>query len=647
MSYGWAGHEVEVDLSQGRIERREGDPRLNENYLGGRGIGTKLLWDRVPPEVTPFSAENALIFGTGALTGTPAPGASRTSLTTRSPRNNLETFGTMGGYWGPELKQAGFDSVIISGKAPAPTYLWIHNDKVELRDASHLWGKDTRETQKLIRQELKNDKVHVLSIGLAGENMVSMASIEHINGASFSRTGVGAIMGDKKLKAIAVYGTKDISIAKPSQLIELSEKIQKRSAKVRAFCDDWSHTRIKGLVGLGAYGNIGETRPWPDVGDVHEAYLKQSRTRRPSCFGCLLSCKSTMRLPDGGYAFLKCQSWFAFLLGCKIQDFSFNAQCYHMCEKYGLDSMSTGNIIAFAIDLYEKGILTKKDTDGVHLEYGNAELAFKLIEKIAKREGFGDVLSKGVYEAAHIIGRGAEEHAYHVKKMEVLPWNLWMPYYAFCTAINEKGDMTRMEAAIPQHYFHKPMQERKELIDEGFWPYPDNYQKYLWDELDWTGADWERNVKMISYDWDKNIIADCTGLCIFWTGFWPFAPIKVSDQAELVYYATGMEMNEEELMKIAKRVAMLLRAYNVILGVRRKDDKIHGKWFKEPREEERYYRGVPNAPEKALDHGIFDKWIDEYYRERGWGRDGIPTKEELDRLDLTYVRQELERRGIL
>ena len=158
---------------------------------------------------------------------------------------------------------------------------------------------------------------------------------------------------------------------------------------------------------------MGETIPWPDAGDVHEEFLKKFRTRRPSCYNCQLSCKSRMRLPDGEYAFLKCLSWFTFLLACKIQDFGFNAECYHLCERYGLDSISTANVIAFAIDLYEKGILTKKDTEGMHLEYGNADLAFSLIEKIARREGIGDILANGVYEAARMIGKGAEEHAYH------------------------------------------------------------------------------------------------------------------------------------------------------------------------------------------------------------------------------------------
>ncbi len=647
MSYGWTENNIEIDLAERKIDIKEDDHNLNKTFLGGRGIGSKTLWDRVPPETDPFSSDNLLIFGTGVLTGTPAPSANRTILTTKSPQQNFQTFSSMGGYWGPELKHAGYNTIVISGKSPTPVYLWINDDRIEIHDATHLWGKDVRETQKIIREELKTNRVQILCIGQAGENKVLVSSIEHSTGTSFSRAGVGAIMGDKKLKAIAVHGTKDLNIAKPPQFIEVCENILRKSAKLRAFVDDWSHTRITGLVGTAAYGNLGETLSWPNVGDIHEEFLKKFSTRRPSCYNCQLSCRSTIRLSDGGYAFLKCQSWFTFLLACKIQDFAFNAKCYHLCERYGLDSISTANIVAFAIDLYLKGILTEKDTEGMHLEYGNANLAFSLLGKIAKREGIGDILANGVYEAARLIGRGAEEHAYHNKKLEVPPWNVWIPYLAFITAISEKGDPTRIEGAIPQHYFHKPIEERKELIEGGFWPYPEEFKKYFWDDLDWTGSDYERNVKMISYDWDKGTLADCTGLCIFWTGFWPYLPIQVADQVNLIKHATGMDIDENEVMKIAKRTAMLLRAYNVILGLRRKDDTIHEKWFKEPRDEERYFRGSSNPPEKALDHGMFNKWVDEYYKIRGLNSEGIPLEEELDNLDLNYVSQELKRRGLL
>ncbi|MEW6188226.1 MAG: aldehyde ferredoxin oxidoreductase N-terminal domain-containing protein, partial [Thermodesulfobacteriota bacterium] len=214
MRYAETGYNLEIDLSRGNIERVETDPRDTELYLGGLGTNAKLLWERVPPETQPFSPENLLIFGTGLLCGTPAIGCNRTILTTISPQTELMAFSMMGGFWAPELKYAGYDKVILRGKSPELVYIWINNDKVEIRDASHLQGKGAVETQELIRQELKDSKIQVAAIGLAGENRVYFASIEQ-GRSSASRQGLGAVMGDKRVKAIAVRGTKDIHVARP------------------------------------------------------------------------------------------------------------------------------------------------------------------------------------------------------------------------------------------------------------------------------------------------------------------------------------------------------------------------------------------------------------------------------------------------
>jgi benzoyl-CoA reductase subunit BamB len=224
MRYAETGYNLEIDLSRGNIERVETDPKLTELHLGGLGTNAKILWDRVPPETEPFSPDNLLIFSTGLLCGTPAPGANRTIVTTYSPQTLLMGYSMMGGFWAPELKYAGYDKVIFRGKSPNLVYLWINNDKVEIRDASHLQGKGADETAELIRQELKEPKAQVAAIGLAGENRVYMASIEQ-GRSSASRQGVGAVMGDKGLKAIAVRGTKDINLARPAELIKLCNEV--------------------------------------------------------------------------------------------------------------------------------------------------------------------------------------------------------------------------------------------------------------------------------------------------------------------------------------------------------------------------------------------------------------------------------------
>src|SRR3972149_4259257 len=226
MRFAETGFNLEVDLSRGNIERVETDPRLTELHLGGLGTNAKLLWDRVPPEIDPFSPNNLLIFSTGLLCGTPAPGANRTIVSTISPQTLLMGYSMMGGFWAPELKHAGYDKVILRGKSPSLVYLWIHNDKVEIRDASHLQGKGAQETAEIIKQELKQPKAHVAAIGLAGENRVFYASIEQ-GRSSASRGGIGAVMGDKKLKAIVVRGTKDVLVARPSEFMELCDEVLK------------------------------------------------------------------------------------------------------------------------------------------------------------------------------------------------------------------------------------------------------------------------------------------------------------------------------------------------------------------------------------------------------------------------------------
>ena len=226
MRYGETGFNLEIDLSRGNIERVETDPKLTELHLGGLGTNAKILWDRVPPETDPFSPDNLLIFGTGLLCGTPAPGANRTILTTYSPQTLLMAYSMMGGFWAPELKYAGYDKVILRGKSPNLVYIWIHNDKVEIRDASHLHSKGAVETQELIRQELKEPNAQVAAIGLAGENRVYTASIEQ-GRSSASRLGIGAVMGDKGVKAIAVRGTKAVNLARGQEFIDLCNDVKK------------------------------------------------------------------------------------------------------------------------------------------------------------------------------------------------------------------------------------------------------------------------------------------------------------------------------------------------------------------------------------------------------------------------------------
>jgi aldehyde:ferredoxin oxidoreductase len=633
MMYGWTGTNLEIDLSQGEVKKTENDLRLNEDYLGGRGVDTKLLWDRVPAEVSPFSSQNLLIFGTGVLTGTLAPGTNRTIITTRSPQTNLLTYSSMGGFWAPELKHAGYDRIIISGKSSAPVYLWINDDRIEIRDASHLWGKDVRETQRIIREELKNNKVQSLCIGPAGENRVAAASIEHSTGASASRS-VGAVMGDKRIKAVAVYGTKDVNISKPSAFIETCEGILKKTGKLKTYYENWSYEVAGSLINVGAYGNLGQEMPIENAGKLHADFVEKLKTRSSSCYNCGMACKIAMSLPDGEYSFVKCQSWFLFMFATKIQDLDFNLKCYNLCEKYGLDTISTSRYIGFAIDLYEKGILNKADTEGLDLEWGNKDVALSLIEKIARREGIGAVLANGVYEAARQIGKGAEEYAYHNKKLELAPYALDAPQRALRAVITDKADLTRAGSGILRNALSRPKEWKEAYLKSGFFPYPKELEKNFLGDITGSVNDYEEFIPIVSYDVDRYTLCDCTGLCIYWAGFWLYNPILPIDHLNLISYATGMDFDETESITIAKRIGALNRGYNVMLGIRRDDDTVPERYFRE------------SSSNRFLDREKFNRMLDSAYKLMGWNSEGIPSKEELDRLGLDYVRRELEQRGI-
>jgi aldehyde:ferredoxin oxidoreductase len=328
------------------------------------------------------------------------------------------------------------------------------------------------------------------------------------------------------------------------------------------------------------------------------------------------------------------------MVSSKTIDYDFAIKCYNMCDEFGLDTVSTARCIAFAIELYEKGILKKNETDGMHLEWNNKDIVFSLIEKIARREGIGDILANGVYEAAVQIGRGAEDYAHHIKKMELIPAasSLYAPYFALTLAISDKADATRNMSYPVQETWFLPRGKREEFIKSGFFPYPKGYEKYFMTDFDFTGEDYEGSCQFAVYDEETFSLTDCLGLCNFWSIFFPYPPINGRPLlAELISGATGLDIDESELTQISRRVINLVRAYNLRSGLTRKSDTIPKMFF----------TISPSPPWSKLDPDIFDRCLDRFYELRGWNNNGVPKKEELDKLGLDDVRQELERRGIL
>ncbi|MCU0560564.1 MAG: aldehyde dehydrogenase [Desulfobacterales bacterium] len=650
MRYAETGYNLEIDLTRGSIERVATDPRDTELYLGGLGTNAKILWDRVPPEVEPFSPENLLIFSAGLLCGTPATGCNRTIVSTISPQTLLMAFSMMGGFWAPELKYAGYDKVIFRGKSPELVYLWINNDTVELRNASHLRGKGAGETAELIRQELKEPKAQVAAIGLAGENRVYFASIEQ-GRSSASRGGIGAVMGDKGLKAIAVRGTKDINIARPAEFMELCNEVLEY-IKFR------NANPIEGvmpiLAGLGSpqemavhdekwhtenfmWGNSRLRRKdfWnQEVAEKWTETLEKMRTRLISCYNCPMKCGATISVPGLPTYMMKCFSKLTYTMAA-MADLEFGLHIAQRATEYGVDGFSTPQVMAFALELYENGILT--DTDLPGLPAGNEERFHWLLDRIVRREGVGDLLANGTYWAAKQIGKGAEAYAHNnIKKHEQLPLKLSMlnPIYFLMYATGEKINITQIEGQFPQAPF-ATREEREKFVKDWFQVPDEKFKQYL---LDWE----PRGEKSIPFyptvpmccdivDWQERMhyIDDALGMCAGLSSFPLKPPYHIHNYPKFISAGAGIEMDEEKLTLAARRYRTLVRAINIRRGMRRKDEKPP---------ENHWKKRFPEL-EKEL--------LDTYYAFKGWNNDGVPTQDSLRGLGLDYVAEDFLKRGIL
>jgi len=650
MRYGETGYNLEIDLSRGNIERAETDPRLTELHLGGLGTNAKILFDRVKPETEPFSPENLLIFSTGLLGGTPAPGANRTIITTYSPQTLLMGYSMMGGFWAPELKYAGYDKVILRGKSSDLVYLWIHNDKVEIRDASHLAGKGAVETQELIRKELKEPNAQVAAIGLAGENKVYTASIEQ-GRSSASRLGIGAVMGDKGVKAIAVRGTKDVNLARPAEFLELCNEVLKY---IKYRNENPVPNVMTILQGLGSpqemlhvdekwhtenfmWGNARTRRKDYWNKEIEEKWKETQlgvRKRLISCYNCPMKCGAIISVPGLSTYMMKCFSKLTYTMAA-YSDLDFGFRIAQKATEYGVDGFSTPQIMAFAFELKEAGILTDADFEGCPSD--NEGKFYWLLDRIVRREGIGDVLANGTYWAAKEIGKGAEGYAHNnIKKHEQLPLKLGMlnPVYFLMYATGEKANITQIEGQFPQAPF-ATMEEREEFVKDWI-QVPDEKFKQI--VLDWEMRGERSNpyyptvdMSVDIVDWQEmmHYIDDALGVCAGLSSFPLKPPYHIHNYPKLISAATGIDMDEAGLAQVYRRNRNLIRAINVRKGLRRADEKPP---------EDHWKKRFPELEEKLLDA---------YYAFKGWDNQGVPTKKSLRQLDLGYIAEDFEQRGII
>jgi len=619
--HGYAGKYLYVNLTTGQIEPREYHAELAEQYLGGNGLGTRLLWEQVGPEVDPLSPENLLIFATGPLCGTLMPNGGRVEVIAKSPLTGIYGDANAGGFFGPELKFAGWDAVVITGQAPHPVYLTIADDQVGLRDAHDLWGLSTSQTEAAIRQARDDSEVKTATIGPAGERLVRFAGIQLTPQRSAARCGLGAVMGSKRLKAIAVRGRGPVRVADPARFHELSTEFHHRIRANPLFATVSAHG-TPGIVALmnplGRFPTKNfQMGSFPEVDKIAvEALQERGLVRHLSCFGCPIGCNKLYRLIDGPHAGLALSSVEYETLN-SMGSCVWNANldsilaANHLCDEMGMDTISAGRAISFAMELWEEEIFNLDDTGGLPLYWGDAELVLRLLEMIATRQGLGNLLAEGVRRAAQTIGRGAERYAMHVKGMEIPAQD--------GRAQKSMGLAQATSSRGADHLKAFPTIDETGYPEEGRRRYGERYLPELVDPLAT-----KYKPMLVKDGEDLGAVVDSVGVCKS-GGTFVLAEIYWPDLAAVLEAATGMEMPEERLKSIGERIYNLQRCYNVWHGISRADDRLPRRFAEEP-------SPSGNARGQTID---LEPMLDEYYTLRGWDpATGWPTAEKLRELGL-------------
>jgi len=636
--FGWAGKILRVDLSREKIVEESLGKGLTANFMGGRGINVKILYDELKPKTDPLGPKNVLIFGCGPLTGTLSPCSGRFNITTLSPLTQILSDSNCGGWWAPELKFAGYDHIVVYGRAEKPVYLWICDGKAELRDASNLWGKDSIETQEIIREDLGDPEIQVVTIGQAGEGMVKFANIRTGLKDSAGRTGTGAVMGSKRLKAIAVRGTGPIKIAKPQEFEELCVKLHvtlRENPLFEAFSVYGTPilSKILNEAGIMPVKNW-QTTDFPEIEAISgETFVEKYSLKNKGCFGCPLHCNHFYRVKGGpfdgemgeGPEYESINS-----LGprCGNSDFRSIIHMGNLCDRYGLDTITLGNVLCLMMELRQRGIVTENDMDGIKLDWGNWEAMIEMIGKIARREGVGNLLAEGPLSVAEKIGKGAKKYVIHTKRLDYSSHeNRSVKGYALSHAVSTRGGDHLRSIPTCVYWGLAADPELIKMVYGGVKTVdPRSYED-----------------QAIAVIWYERMYAacDCIGMCKYitpWlgTGF----GLVPSEMAELFSLATGVEVDERKMVEISDRVYNLERAFLVREGITRRDDYPPARFMEEP---------IPSGPNKGdkIDGKKYDEMLNEYYALRGWTSDGVPTQAKLKELGLSSVADELERLGKL
>jgi aldehyde:ferredoxin oxidoreductase len=617
-----------IDLSADEIKTSPIPIEIRKLFLGGRGLDMYLLYNHLEPGVDPLSPENVLTVSAGLLVGTLASASARTHLGAKSPLTGFVGSSNMGGFFAPELRWAGFDHLVIKGKADQPSYLWIHDGEIEVRDASHLWGEDIPTTQELIREELNDPEVKSLCIGVAGENLVRFANVMTGVKNAAGRTGMGAVMGSKNLKAIAVRGTLDLEIRFPEEALEYNRGLLEHigSTKFAKIMQKWGTMFIYGVTNTTGLVRVRNFQLNQQVGgNIECEHIEEYALGSEGCYGCIINCRHKYQIRDGPYAGTysqgpeyTSQGAFGMEVGCN--NFETVLVGNHLVNKYGLDTLETGSMIAWAMELYEKGILTDEETNGLKLKWGNDEAVLEMITLIAERQGLGDTLAEGPLRAAEQIGQDSIKYLIHVKGMSNLHSDERpTPSLALGIATASRGsDHLRSRPAID--LYHLPEELLRTIYGR-----PKPYDGPLSSDYD----TYEGKPHMVVWQEMMYAAIDSVGVCKFHSIFLSPNLIAFDELSKLIFYNTGLEFTPEEIWEIADRAYTLERLFNIREGLTRGDDQLVDRYFDEPTP-----LGLPIARGKSIDRQKFKEMIDEYYELHDWDENGIPRPGTLEKLSL-------------
>jgi len=610
---GYMGNVLEVDLTEKKLTSKKIGEKTLRKYIGGVGLAAKILWEETTADTEPFSPQNILIFMTGPLTDTNMPLSGRHIIAGISPLTNIWGQAHSGGAWGDELKHAGFDGVVIKGKSDNPVYLWLCDGKAEIRDANHLWGLDTYQTDTLLKKET-DEKASVAAIGPAGEKLVRIACImnDGKKGRAAARCGLGAVMGYKMLKAIAVRGTLKIHVCDEENFSRNVKKIYEISPvkKREEYLEEYIGTFKKQMDAGGHPIKNWSKGSFPPRYEIPE----ETRNTKPQyCRHCPYSCAES-RLTENGERHMVMEHWAPMGTNCLISDCEALQKAFSLCQRYGLDSISTGEVIAFAMELMEKGLITKEETGGIDLRWGNHEAMVEMVKKIGEKEGFGAVLGEGVKRIAEHIGGTASEYALHVKGLSFPAHD---PRATFGRALNYATSnlgASHYEGGAYACYIENYLESDLINLASPDLGYPVRLKRF---EVKGKG-------ELVAKCQNWACVVDSLVVCAF---LMLLQYIQPSHHAELLKSVTGWDVSLQELLKTGERIFNLKRAFNVRRGISRKDDTLPPRFLTHMLKEGGAAGRLP----------FLGLMLNEYYMYRGWSEEGFPTEEKLKELDLDFV----------